>query len=146
MNSILDPIDPTLPALDQALTLQRRAATIGFDWSHVQEIFHKLQEEIAELQHEIQEQQTVDKITDELGDLFFCCVNLARHLGIAPHAALQQANVKFEARFRLVEHNAKSRGLSLQGADLATLNTLWDEAKTILNASSGSQSHYRADK
>lgn len=130
--SVLDGVDHHLASLEYSMAIQKRAAEIGFDWPHVQDIFTKLAEETAELQFEVDTNEAKEKITDELGDLFFCCVNLARHLQIDPDSALRFANEKFVARFRLVEQYANERDISLHDADLDALNLLWNEAKKEL--------------
>ena len=88
-----------LPALERAVKLQRRAARIGFDWPDSAGARAKIDEELAELDAE----STQPRMSDELGDLLFAVVNLARHLNIEPEAALRQANAKFERRFRAIE-------------------------------------------
>ena len=87
--------------------MQKRAASIGFDWPDVQPVLAKLDEECAELKQAIQENNPAD-IVHELGDLLFTCVNVARHLRVEPESALREANQRFERRFRYVEEAART--------------------------------------
>ncbi len=127
--SALDGIAAALPGLTRALKLQRRAARIGFDWSAVAPVLDKIEEEVRELKAEIDQEAPAGRIADELGDLLFSIVNLARRLELDPEAALRQANAKFERRFRRVEALLAARGKSPAQATLAEMDALWDEAK-----------------
>jgi ATP diphosphatase len=108
------------PALERAAKLQRRAARVGFDWPGSSGPRAKIDEELAELDAETDHH----RMLDELGDLLFAVVNLARHLNIEPEAALREANAKFEQRFRAIE---KTPGFSDMGLD--EKEQLWVEAK-----------------
>ena len=114
-----------LPALERAEKLQRRAARTGFDWPDHQGARHKVAEELAELDAESDHH----RMLDELGDLLFAVVNLARHLNVEPEAALRGANAKFERRFREIERIARERGLDLGSAGLEVLDSIWDQVK-----------------
>lgn len=114
-------------SLRQSLIIQKRAATLGFDWPNVSMIFEKLQEEIQELQHEIIRATGHDRLQDELGDLIFCCVNIARHLNVDPDIALQKANQKFYKRFQKIEHLLEQQTETLS---LDALLKLWEVAKS----------------
>src|SRR3954453_6430258 len=109
-----------LPALERAAKLQRRAARVGFDWTDVSGPRAKIDEELAELDAESDH----DRMLEELGDLLFAVVNLARHLNIEAEAALREANAKFERRFRAIEEAPGFAGLSLDEKE-----ELWDAAK-----------------
>jgi ATP diphosphatase len=109
-----------LPALERAAKLQRRAARTGFDWPDVSGPRAKIDEELAELEAETDH----DRKLEELGDLLFAVVNLARHLNIEPEAALREANRKFEQRFRAIEQTPGFSGMSLE-----EMEALWVEAK-----------------
>lgn len=109
-----------LPALERAAKLQRRAARVGFDWPDASGPRAKIDEELAELEAETEH----DRKLDELGDLLFAVVNLARHLNIEPEAALRKANRKFEQRFRIMEQNSGFAQLPLDEKE-----RLWDLAK-----------------
>jgi MazG family protein len=124
--SVLDGVALALPALTRAAKIQRRAARLGFDWPAVRPVIAKIAEEIAELEAELGGDKDPARIDDELGDLLFAAVNLARKLEIDPEAALCRATAKFERRFRRVETLAAERGV---GRDLDALEDLWQEIK-----------------
>jgi len=126
---LLDEVPVNLPALSRAAKLQRRAASAGFDWPHIAPVFDKLREEISELEAEITEAAGQARIQDELGDLLFAAVNIARHLKIDPESALRGANRKFERRFAYIENSLALSGKTLSGTTLAEMDALWDEAK-----------------
>ncbi|WP_421865623.1 nucleoside triphosphate pyrophosphohydrolase [Motiliproteus sp.] len=129
--SVLDDISTGLPALMRAHKLQKRAASVGFDWRELAPVFENLQSEIVEVQEAIQ-QQDEQAIADELGDLLFSCVNLIRHLKQDSEQVLRQANGKFEQRFRRVELLAAAQGLDMSSTDEAVLDQLWQQAKQQL--------------
>lgn len=126
--SALAGIAKALPALIRAEKIQSRAARVGFDWPDVQPVWGKLNEEIAEV-HEAVLSQNALAIEDEMGDLLFTVVNLARHLGVDPEAALTRSSAKFEKRFRRVEELAVDQQASLSDMTLGALDALWDKAK-----------------
>ena len=126
--SVLDGMPATLPPLLMAYRLQERAAGVWFDWPDATGPMHKVKEEIAEVERETGH-GTRETIEDEIGDLLFAVVNLARKLAIDPRAALERANDKFTKRFQAVERLAEQRGLDLGRAGLADLDRLWDEVK-----------------
>lgn len=128
--SHLDNVSRALPALTRAEKLQKRAARIGFDWPEIQGVFSKVEEELAELQAELVA-ETVEshRLQDELGDLLFSCVNLARHLGVNPESSLRQANQKFERRFRAMETSAHQSGSELAQLDVESMEQLWQQVK-----------------
>ncbi|MBS0431474.1 MAG: nucleoside triphosphate pyrophosphohydrolase [Proteobacteria bacterium] len=117
-----------LPEWRRALQLQERAATVGFDWPGPQPVLDKLVEEIGELRVEFA-QGDRDKLEDELGDVLFVLVNLARHAKVDPAHALRRANAKFERRFRRMETLAGEAGENLQGQSLDEQDALWDRVK-----------------
>jgi tetrapyrrole methylase family protein/MazG family protein len=127
--SLLDDIPPTLPALALAHKIQARVRKVGFDWPSVQGVVAKLHEEIGELEaaRNPSEQQ------EELGDILFALVNWARWHGLDAEAALREANLRFERRFRLLEQLAVEKSLDLDKADLDQLEALWQQAKGILS-------------
>ncbi len=134
----LDGIPAGLPAMMRALKLQKRAARVGFDWPSLAPVWDKLDEEVAELRQAAAGPPTADRpaparrdrIEDELGDVLFVMVNLARHWDIDPDAALRRTNAKFERRFRRVEALLRAEGRTPQDADLAEMDRLWDQAKS----------------
>jgi nucleoside triphosphate diphosphatase len=113
-----------LPALLRAIKLQNKAAKVGFDWPHVDFVFDKVLEEIAELKS-----AQPDERADEIGDLLFALANVARHYGIDPEAALQGANSKFERRFQYIEDALKRIGKTPSQSNLEEMDGYWDEAK-----------------
>ncbi len=143
----LEGLPPTLPPLLRAYRLQERAASVGFDWDDVQGPLAKVREELVEVEEELDTVGTrgsgegtaytehrpppiaSSELVDEIGDLLFAVVNLARKAGVAPDVALDRANRKFTTRFREVERLAAERGLDLHSAGLAKLDELWDEVK-----------------
>lgn len=126
--SALEGIALSLPALKRAEKLGKRAAGSGFDWPDIRGVRDKVDEELGELD-EASEQQDAGNMSEELGDLLFAVVNLARHLRIDPEQALAQANRKFEQRFRLMEADATDSGASLGDFDIDALEEKWQAAK-----------------
>ena len=129
--SVLDGVAAGLPALMRALKLQRRAARVGFDWPNAADVFLKIDEEIAEIKAELSETSSQSRLLDEVGDLLFAVVNLARHLEVDPEAALRHANGKFERRFRQVEDQLAAAGRNPADAGLDELEALWQRAKAL---------------
>jgi len=127
--SALDGVPVGMPALTRAEKLTRRAARVGFDWPHADQVFDKMNEEIAELRHEIAEGAPRERLEDELGDLLFCMANLARHLKIDPEHALRAANAKFERRFRAVEASFAEEGADIADATLEAMEDRWQRVK-----------------
>ena len=127
--SILDDVPLHFPALLEALKVTKKAAKVGFDWENTGQIFEKLDEEINELKQGI-ESGDKEKIGEEIGDLLFVLVNLARKLDIEPETALKKTNRKFRQRFRFIEDELKSIDRDLKDADLAEMDALWNKAKT----------------
>jgi nucleoside triphosphate diphosphatase len=120
----------SLPALSRARKLQEKAGKVGFDWDDAYAVLAKLREEIAEVEAELAD-RSAEKLTDEVGDLLFAAVNLARHLRVDPEAALRRANAKFERRFAHIERRLAERGRKPEGVDLDEMETLWLEAKGL---------------
>jgi ATP diphosphatase len=127
--SVLDDVARGLPALMRAEKLQKRAARVGFDWPTVEPVFDKVREELDEVSVEIDRGSDPARLEDELGDVLFTCVNLARKLGTDPETALRRTNAKFERRFRDVETFAVKDGKSLNDLDIEALEALWERAK-----------------
>jgi ATP diphosphatase len=128
-DSAVDGVATTLPALTRALKLQKRAARIGFDWDGVDGPLAKLDEETAELRRELDRGGDSQRLADEVGDLLFTCVNLARKLGIDPETALRRGNHKFETRFRCMEGSVSTDGRTLDTMPLTEKETYWRRAK-----------------
>ncbi len=127
-DGLLADVPAALPALAQAEKIQNRAARHGFDWPEAEPVFAKVEEELAELR---QAWRSGDRahIREEVGDLLFVAVNLARHLGVHPETALRDGNRKFSRRFRYMERRLAESGRTMDDTPLAELDALWDEAK-----------------
>jgi len=132
---VLGTVPPGLPALMQADTYQRRAARVGFDWPDISGVKAKVREELAEIENA---QDEAEK-EDEVGDLLFAVVNLARWLKVDPEAALRAANTKFARRFARVEGAAKAQGKDMTKMTLGELDGLWNSAKEAEERPSGSR-------
>jgi MazG family protein len=129
--SILDAVPRNLPGLLEAHQLTRRAANVGFDWQDVNGIFDKLAEETTELKQLLaSRERRTEEIEEEVGDLLFVGVNLARFLGFDAEIALKKANRKFAQRFRGMESITAARGQTLNGLSAAELDALWNEVKS----------------
>ena len=128
--SALAGIGAGVPELVKALKLQQQAATVGFDWPSVAPVLDKLHEELEEVRVEFaRPERDQALLTDEIGDLLFVCVNLARHARVDTGSALRHANAKFERRFRRMEALAAADGVSLSGLTLEAQDRYWDLAK-----------------
>ena len=129
-DGLLDSISAAFPALIHANKLQKKAATIGFDWTDTEPVIDKVKEELAEIIDEITKIDNEEKIAEEVGDLLFACVNLARHLRVDAETALMSANRKFKQRFSYIETSLEAQGKSLEDASLDEMEALWEESKT----------------
>ncbi|MBL1272653.1 MAG: nucleoside triphosphate pyrophosphohydrolase [Oceanospirillales bacterium] len=131
----LDGIARTLPAMVRAEKLQKRAARHGFDWPNIEPVFDKLHEEIDELKEAWQAAESgqgdLDAVEDELGDLLFVCVNLARFMKVNPEQAVGRTNHKFEARFRAIEQVLELQGRSFDEETLEALDEIWQSVKGV---------------
>ena len=126
--SLLDDVPAALPALSRAAKLQKRAAQVGFDWPEALPVVDKVREELDEVLVAMSENDA-EAIAEELGDLLFVVVNLARHLKVDPENALRGANGKFERRFRFIEQALRQAGRPIENCTLEELDALWDAAK-----------------
>ena len=128
--SLLDGVSKALPAALQGLQLTRRAARIGFDWESADGVFEKMKEEAGELRRELASGgKGSARAEEEMGDLLFATVNLARWLEIDPEIALKKANAKFAARFRAMEARAAKSGRKLADAPREEMERMWEQAK-----------------
>jgi len=127
-NSILDGIPSKLPALHEAHQISSRVARVGFDWPNVDGVFEKLEEEIRELREAIARKNPAD-IEDEVGDLLFVIVNIARVLQLDSESALKRANRKFKTRFQYMEAELAKAGKKLDETSFQDMETLWKHAK-----------------
>ena len=127
--SVLDDIPATLPAMKHAEKLQKRAARVGFDWPDAAQVLDKIDEEIGEIKEAMAANAGPERITDEIGDLLFACVNLARKANIDPGMALRGTSLKFERRFRRIEELLSGQGKTPAQANLDEMETFWRQAK-----------------
>ena len=127
-SSALAGVTMGLPGLMRAEKLQRRAADVGFDWPDAEPVFDKITEELAEVREAMAAGDQAH-IAEEVGDLQFAVVNLARHLKVEPEPAMQSANRKFERRFRVVETTLQSMGITAEEATLEQMDAIWDQVK-----------------
>ena len=119
-----------LPALLRAHQLQARAARVGFDWEHVDQVFAKVQEEMGEFEEAIKAKDR-DRMESELGDLLFALVNIGRFIEVSPEDALRKTISRFMSRFRHIEETIAQQGLDWKGVSLEAMEELWQEAKAI---------------
>jgi ATP diphosphatase len=127
-SSFLASVKAGQPALSQAMALQTKASSVGFDWNDPRAVLAKIREEADEIEAAL-DRGDQDHIAEETGDLMFALVNLARHVGADPELALRGTNAKFERRFGYIERALAAKGSSLQEASLEEMDTLWNEAK-----------------
>src|SRR4026209_662839 len=145
---VLAGLTPTLPSLLMAYRLQERAGSVGFDWPDVQGPLHKIREELVEVEAELPVPEVLsdqpgvadpntpgreasEALVNEIGDLLFAVVNLARKAGVPPGPALDRANRKFRYRFEQIERLARERGIDIATAGLEVLEGLWSEVKSV---------------
>jgi len=127
-HSALKGVTRGLPALTRAGKLQNRAARVGFDWQSADDVIPKIEEELREVQDEMTKRPDAERLMEEIGDLLFSCVNLARKLSIDPETALRKANRKFEHRFAKMEQLLEK---PIEEASLGEMDAKWNEAKKI---------------
>jgi MazG family protein len=150
-DSVLSGISSAMPALMAAHKISSRAANVGFDWPNIEQLFDKLTEETKELKDEVAKypapgpsphskgmagssgqkipEELRLRLEDEVGDLFFVMVNIARYLSLDPESALRSTNKKFKQRFQFVEQALKNKGSNIHDASLAEMESLWQQAK-----------------
>ena len=132
-NGMLAGIATSLPALRWSEKIQKRASHHGFDWRDIEPVFEKVQEEIDELKAEVEKKDNIDRITVEMGDIFFASVNLSRHLGVDAEQALRESNRKFISRFEIVEKLLREDGLQMDACSVEALESYWQKAKEIIS-------------
>ena len=128
VTGVLAEIPLALPGLTRALKLQSRAAKVGFDWGDAKLVLAKIREEIDEIDAAL-EAGTPEAVADEIGDLLFAVVNLARHTGSDPETAVRGTNTKFERRFAFIERELAGKGSSPKASTLEEMDALWNAAK-----------------
>ena len=127
-DSLMDDVPKNLPSLTRAKKLQKRAARVGFDWPSSREVMAKIQEEMLELEIE-RKADNRENISEEIGDILFTLVNLARHFNLDPEDIMRKSNLKFENRFRAMENHAKDNNLALDKMSLKELEEIWQKIK-----------------
>ncbi len=128
--SVLEGVPKSLPALVKASRIQDKVAGVGFDWEEPQQVFEKVQEELAELQEEVTANNQ-DKIEAEFGDVLFSMINYARFLKVNPEDALERTNKKFIKRFMYLEQRSKELKKPIKEMNLDEMNAYWEEAKAL---------------
>jgi len=128
--SVLEGVPNGLPALVKANRIQDKVAGVGFDWENPEQVFEKVQEELAELKEEVIS-GNADKVESEFGDVLFSMINYARFLKVNPENALERTNKKFINRFQYLESKAKENGKTLKEMTLGEMDVYWEEAKSI---------------
>ncbi|MGC8535208.1 MAG: nucleoside triphosphate pyrophosphohydrolase [Rhizomicrobium sp.] len=126
---LLDDVPVALPALLRALKLQKRAATVGFDWDSPERVLDKVREEADEIVVARRDGASDEQVAGEIGDLLFVIVNLARHLKVDPEDALRRTNSKFIRRFSVIERTLCEQGRRLDEAELSEMEAIWQQAK-----------------
>ncbi len=127
-DSLMDDVPVNLPSLSRAKKLQKRAARVGFDWQNSDRVFDKIDEEILELKNE-KATEDKERISEEIGDIFFTLVNLTRHYDLDPEDIIRKANLKFEMRFRKMEQLAEQLNERLDDMTLEQLEIMWQKVK-----------------
>jgi XTP/dITP diphosphohydrolase len=127
-DSVLSGVPVSLPAMVKATRIQEKAKQVGFEWEKKEDVWHKVEEEMQELQVEVSKGDSV-RIEAEFGDVLFSLINYARFLQVDAEGALERTNQKFMARFRKMEQQAKQNGQSLADMSLAEMDTIWNEVK-----------------
>jgi MazG family protein len=131
--ALLDAVPRALPALVEAQQITSRAASVGFDWTGADQVLDRLREELAEFDS-ARRSGSSEQLEDELGDLLFTLVNLARFVKVDPEQALRKANAKFRRRFGFVEKKLAGRGADPAGSNIDEMESLWQQAKSLENA------------
>jgi tetrapyrrole methylase family protein/MazG family protein len=126
--SLMEGLPRHLPALMRAFRLTQRAAQVGFDWEDADQVWAKLEEELKEFQEALREERK-EALQEELGDILFTLVNLARFIGVDPENALRRTTNKFTQRFTYIEQRLQEQGKTPQEVSLAEMDTLWEESK-----------------
>ena len=128
--SVLSGVPKSLPAMVKAYRMQEKTGQVGFEWKNKEDVWNKVEEEIAELNYEIANGNS-EKVEEEYGDVLFALINYGRYIGVDPETALEKINRKFKSRFEYVESNANRK---LNEMTLEEMDKLWDEAKDLENA------------
>jgi MazG family protein len=129
--SVLEGVPKSLPALIKAIRIQDKARGVGFDWEKKEQVYEKVEEELAELKTEVEANSPKEKVEGELGDVLFSIINYARFLGVNPEDALEKTNKKFIKRFQYLEVESAKDGKVMGEMTLAEMDEYWNKAKTI---------------
>lgn len=129
--TVLGGIPSSLPAMIKAYRIQDKARGVGFDWEHRDQVWDKVAEEISELQAEIRNEASQERIEAEFGDVLFSLINAARLFGVNPENALEKTNLKFIRRFNYLEQKSKNSGKSFRKMSLEEMDRYWEEAKNL---------------
>lgn len=127
--TVLGGIPASLPAMIKAYRIQDKARGVGFDWSHRDQVWDKVEEEIGELRSEVETMDSQERIESEFGDVLFSLINAARLFGINPENALEKTNLKFIRRFNYLEQETIKKGISLKDLPIEEMDRYWNEAK-----------------
>jgi XTP/dITP diphosphohydrolase len=127
--SVLNGVPLSLPAVVKSLRIQEKARAAGFDWEKPEQVWGKVQEEINELHHEVENKSAQEKIEDEFGDVMFALINYARFLNVNPEDALERTNKKFIRRFQFLEKESQKDGKKLENMSLDEMDVYWERAK-----------------
>jgi tetrapyrrole methylase family protein / MazG family protein len=134
--SLMEGLPQHLPALMRAYRLTQRASQVGFDWEHKDQVWAKLEEELKEFQQALKEEKK-EQMREELGDILFTLVNLARFIGVDPEDALRRVTNKFAERFTYIEQRLREQGKAPHEVSLAEMDALWEESKSKKRDSNG---------
>lgn len=129
--SALSGVPNSLPAMIKAYRIQEKARGVGFDWEKPHQVWDKVQEELSELKHEVENTKNAEKVEEEFGDLLFSLINYARFVDVNPENALEKTNLKFKKRFQYLEEQSKLAGKKLSEMTLAEMDVYWNEAKKL---------------
>ena len=127
---VLEGIAKNLPSLKRSQKIQKRVASVGFDWPDTEGVFKKIKEELRELEEAV-ESKNNESIEEEIGDLYMIITNLSEKLGVDSEEALRKSNVKFEKRFNYIEKELGKDNIKVSEMDLSELNALWDDSKKL---------------
>lgn len=127
--TVLSGVPNSMPSLVKAIRIQDKASSAGFDWDKPEQVWEKVQEELGELQEAVAQQESQNRVEEELGDVIFSLVNYARFIGVNPEDALEKTNRKFIQRFNYIELQAKNSGKKLTELSLEQMDAWWNESK-----------------
>lgn len=129
--SVLSGVPKSLPAVVKAQRIQEKVKGIGFEWEHKEDVWAKVNEEMAELAEEVNNDMPLERVEDEFGDVLFSLINYARFIGVNPENALAKTNQKFIGRFTKMEELLKNDKHSIEDADLTLMDQYWEKAKSF---------------